>query len=162
MPITTWMIAKGVPPRVHEPKVKAKPWVKQANTTQPSCKKVASKSESNKLEEMTKLRPRKKQNTTCQWIEESESEVELVNNAEPPEEEVKSVDKMLGSEEVPTEQEVSTSHIFERNTHQHLGQSWWPSMWCWPCRKTCQEEFDTQSPHHNVRQGHCEVWNKRG
>ena len=157
MPTTTQTIAKGVPPRVHEPKVKAKPQAKQANTTQPSHKWVASKSEFDELEETTKPRPKKKHNTTCQWIEESKSEVELVNNSDPPKEEVENVDEMHGSEEVPTEQEVSTSHIFERNTHQHLGRSWWPSTWCRTCRKTCQEGFDTRSPHHNVGQGQCEV-----
>jgi len=41
MPITTRTIAKGVPPRVHEPKGKAKPRAKQANTTKPSRKRVA-------------------------------------------------------------------------------------------------------------------------
>jgi hypothetical protein len=40
MPITTQTIAKGVPPRVHKPKskAKAKPQAKQANTTKPSHK----------------------------------------------------------------------------------------------------------------------------
>jgi len=48
MPITTRTIAKGVPPRVHETKgkAKAKPQAKQANTTKPSRKRVASESES--------------------------------------------------------------------------------------------------------------------
>ena len=117
MPTTTRTIAKGVPPRVHEPKVKAKPRAKQANTTQPSRKRVASELEFDELEETTRPRLKKKQNTTCQQIEESESEVELVDDAKPPEEEIENVDEMHGSEEVPTEQEVSTGHIFERNTY---------------------------------------------
>jgi hypothetical protein len=113
MPITTRTIAKGAPPRVHKPKAKAKPRTKQANTTQPSRKRLASESESNEFEDMSKLRARKKQNTTGQQIEDSESEVELVDNAEPSDEEVESVDETHGSKEVPTEQEVSISYIFK-------------------------------------------------
>ena len=96
MPITTQMIAKGVPPRVHEPKgkAKAKPQAKQANMTKPSHKWVASKSDSEEAEDEAELRVKKKQNTTHCWSEESKSEVELVEDgANPPEEEVESVDE---------------------------------------------------------------------
>jgi hypothetical protein len=65
--------------------------------------------ESDELEETTKPRPKKKQNTTHQQIQESESEVELVDNAEPFKEEVESVDETHGSKEVLTEQEVIKS-----------------------------------------------------
>jgi hypothetical protein len=68
--------------------------------------------ESNELEDASELRARKKQNTTCQRIEDSESEVELVDNAEPSDKEVESVDETHGSKEVPSEQEVSISYIF--------------------------------------------------
>src|SRR6266545_3658530 len=118
MPITTRTIAKGVPPRVHKPKGKAKQQTKQAHT---SRKRVASESEGEELEDETEPRAKKKRNTTHRQIEESESEVELIEeNAQPPEEEVESVDETRGSEEVPDEQEVSTGHLFERDTHQYL------------------------------------------
>jgi len=165
MPITTRTIAKGVPPRVHETKgkTKAKPQAKQANTTKPSRKWVASKleSKSEEAEDEAKLtrRAKKKQNTTHHRSEEPQSEVELVeDDAEPPEEEVESMDETHSSREVPDEQEVSTGYLFERDAHRHLG--WWPqwpSTWCQPWRKTRQEGFDAWSPHNNVRQGHCEV-----
>jgi hypothetical protein len=107
MPITTRTIAKGVPPRVHEPKGKAK--AKQANVTQQSRKRVAIESESDEAENMTQLRAKKKQDITHH---ESQSEVELVeDNAEPSEEEVEKVD----------EQEVSTGYLFAKDAHQYLG-----------------------------------------
>jgi hypothetical protein len=126
MPVTTWMIAKGVPPRVHKPKgkAKAKPQAKQANTTKPSHKRVASKLDSEEAEDEAELRVKKKQNTTHHWSEESESEVELVEDgANPPEEEVESVDETHSSE-VPDEQEVGKCYLFERNAYQYLGR--WP------------------------------------
>ena len=116
------MIAKGVPPRVHEPKGKgkAKRQAKQANTMKPSRKRVASDSES-KVDDEAEPRVKKKRNTIHHRSEESQSEVELVeDNAEPPKE-VESVDETHGSEEVPDEQEVSTGYLFETDTHQYLG-----------------------------------------
>jgi hypothetical protein len=109
MPITTRTIAKGVPPRVHEPKGKAKARPKQANTTEQSSKRVASEPDSEELEDATEpARVKKKRNTTPQQIEDSESEVELVGNAEPPDEDVESVDGTRNREELSNEQEVST------------------------------------------------------
>jgi hypothetical protein len=66
MPITTQTIIKGVPPRVHKSKgkAKAKPQAKQANTTKPSHKQVASKLDSKEAEDKAELRLKKKQNTT--------------------------------------------------------------------------------------------------
>jgi len=125
MPITTRTIAKGVPPRVHEPKgkAKAKPQAKQANTTKPSRKRVASESKSEEAEDEAEPRAKKKRNTTHHRSEESQSEVEFVEDgANPPEEEVESVDETHGSEE--TEQEVSKGYLFERDAHRYLGR--WP------------------------------------
>jgi len=123
MPITTRTIAKGVPPRVHEPKGKAKPRVNQANTTttKPSRKRVPSESEGEELEDDTEPRAKKKRNTTRHPIDESESDVELVEeNTGPPEEEVENVDETAthASSEVP---EVGTGHLFETDTHQLPG-----------------------------------------
>ena len=109
MPITTRTIAKGVPPRVHEPKgkAKAKRQAKQAKNTKPSRKRVASDSES-EVNDEAEPRAKKKQNTTHHQSEESQSESELVeDNVEPPEEEVESVDGAAHGSEVPDEQEVS-------------------------------------------------------
>ena len=121
MPITTRTIAKGVPPRVHEPKSKAKKQAarKQAHTTKQSHKRVVSESEGKELEAETEPRAKKKQR---QQIEEPESEIELVEeNAQPAEEEVENVDETCASEEVPDEQEVSTVHLSDRDTHRYLG-----------------------------------------
>lgn len=131
MPNTTPTITKGVPPRVHKPKAskpKAKPRGKQANATKPGRKRVASESESDGLEDTTELRAKKKQNTTHRRIggfatrTASDSEVELVDNAVPPNGIAEIVDNETDGGEVSTEQEVSTSHITERDTHQHLGR----------------------------------------
>jgi len=100
MPITTRTIAKGVPPRVHEckGKAKAKPQAKQANMTKPSWKRVASESESEEAEDEAEPRAKKKWNTTHHWSEESQSEVEFVEDgANPPKEEVESVDETHGN-----------------------------------------------------------------
>jgi hypothetical protein len=60
---------------------------------------------------------KRKQNTTHHRSEESESEVELVEDgANPPKEEVKSVDETHSSE-VPDEQEVGKCYPFERNAY---------------------------------------------
>jgi hypothetical protein len=120
MPITTRTIAKGVPPRVHEPKGKAKPRVKKANTStaKPSLKRVASESEDEELENGSEPRLKKKQNTTHQPIEESESDIEVEENTGPPEEEVEDLDETHASSDV---QEVSAGHQFKTDTHQYLG-----------------------------------------
>jgi hypothetical protein len=60
---------------------------------------------------------KKKQNITHHQSEESESEVELVEDgANTPKEEVESVDETHGSE-VPDEQEVSKCYLFDRNAY---------------------------------------------
>jgi hypothetical protein len=60
---------------------------------------------------------KKKQNTTHCQSEESKSEVELVEDgANPPKEEVESVDETHSSE-APDEQEVSKRYLFQRNAY---------------------------------------------
>ena len=75
MPMTTQTVTKGILPRVHGPKAKAKQWAKQANS---SHKWVASDSDSDELDkDMADLRTKKKQ---YQQAEESKSDLELIDN----------------------------------------------------------------------------------
>ena len=111
MTITTRTIAKGIPPRVHAPKGKAKPLAKKTNTTKTtkSHKRAASDSENDEESTSNDSEPPPKKNTKRRRIEDLESEVEVVEDVEPPEEDVEDVDDGIG-EERPNEHEVSTDH----------------------------------------------------
>ena len=103
MPMTTRTIAKGIPPRQHKPKGKAKPHTKNGSTkniTKPkkkqSNKHMASDYESDDKEESTSADD---SDSTTQgkkkWrhIEDPESENEIVDkDGEPPAKEVEEID----------------------------------------------------------------------
>jgi hypothetical protein len=75
----------------------------------PSHKRVTSESDSKEAEDEAELRVKKKQNITHHQSEESESEVELVEDgANTPKEEVESVDETHGSE-VPMNKKLANA-----------------------------------------------------
>jgi len=90
MPITTRTVAKGIPPRLHEPKPTAK-----AGTSKPkkSGKRVASESESESESEEEPVKKKTKGKKRQRVDSGPEVEVELVDgDAEPAEKEVEEVD----------------------------------------------------------------------
>jgi hypothetical protein len=117
MAITTRTVAKGVPPRVHEPK---KPRAKKANTAtgkpsrKPGHKRRVSQLETDEEEtssDDSEPKRKNKQNSKRRQTEESEAEEELV------EEDVDGLDKGVenvddpGGESVPDADEVSKDHL---------------------------------------------------
>lgn len=139
MPITTRTIAKGVPPRLHEPKPKGKPYT-QNNTTAKNAKEPGSRkrstrddnSDNNSEDDVVYTSDdsaswaKKKKNGKRRRTEpevELESEVEVVDeDVEPPEKDVEDVEGSVGGHEPPDEQDVSTSHIsWTLETHHTLG-----------------------------------------
>ena len=105
MPTTTQKIAKEVPLRVHEPKDKAKPKAKQAKQ---SLKRVASESEVDSEQEETELIVKKKISAKRQHTEESQSEIELIEeDVELTDKAVESVNEQTGDRVL----EVSTDYI---------------------------------------------------
>jgi hypothetical protein len=92
MPITTRNIAKGVPPRLHGPKSKSR-------------KRVRAGSDSS---ENSAPKPKaKKKNKHWHEVVETESEVEEVEDVDPPMQEVED-DTIQVSDEAANKQEVST------------------------------------------------------
>ncbi len=111
MPITTRTVAKGIPPRVHEPKGKAKQPTKPKLTTKSKRRHKQVSEEELESEEGSSspdnLEPRvkSKRKIKKRRIEDSEAEAELIeDNVDPPNKEVESIE---GDNELP---EVSTDH----------------------------------------------------
>lgn len=139
MPITTRTLAKGVPPRLHEPKPKGKPRTQnttasKANAKEPGSRKRSTRDDDSDNEDDdvsasddSASRAKKKKNGKRRRTEpEVESEVEIVDeDVEPPEkdvEDVEGVEHGVGGQEPPNEQDVSTSHIsWTLGTHHTLG-----------------------------------------
>ena len=122
MTIITRTIAKGIPPRLHDPKPKGKPRAKKSNakTIQGSRKRGTRESDSDSDREVDKTptsddsesaRRVKKRDGKRRRVELSDSEVENVEDAEPPSEDVEEVDDGVGDEQLPDEQEVSPYHV---------------------------------------------------
>jgi len=175
MPITTWTITKGIPPRLHDPKPKGKPHARKSNsklaTTQGSRKRATrdSDDESNPEHDEFSLAsdsesahwPKKKAGKH-QCVELSGSdEVEVANN-ERPGKNVEEVDNDVDNEQAPDEQEVSPYHLIQASLTYHTleQQSQWPPTWSRPPRKACKKGIDTRPPHYNDWQSHCEVQDK--
>jgi len=98
MTITTWNIAKGVPPRLHEPKFKTK-----------SQKRVRSDSSDSSEDSLQKPKVKKKKKKwPCKEVE-TESEVKEVEDTGLPIQEVEEVDTIQVSDEAELldEEEVS-------------------------------------------------------
>ena len=96
MPLTTWNIAKGIPPRLHEPKTTAKTANKGISKPKQTRKRVASNSESDSNAEDPEL-VAKKSKDKKQWhvsaIGGPEVEIESINeDAEPPERQIEEED----------------------------------------------------------------------
>jgi len=124
MPITTRTIAKGVPPRLHEPKPKGKPRTTNNTTAQAKAKELGSHKRSTRdhdskdhdeasiSDDLVSRAKKKKAGKRHCTEPESESEVEVVNeDLEPPEKDVKDIEDSVGGQEPANEQDVSTSHI---------------------------------------------------
>lgn len=94
MPLTTRTVAKGIPPRLHQPKSKGK--AANARTSKPkkSGKRAASESELESESEDSEPVKKKTNRKKRQRVDiASEAEVELVHeNAEPAEKEVEEAD----------------------------------------------------------------------
>lgn len=138
MPITTRTIAKGIPLRLHEPKPKGKPCTQnnttaKANAKEPGSHKRSTQdddsdnedddlSTSDNLASWAKKKKNGKRHRTEPEVE-LESEVEVVDeDVEPPEKDVEDVEDSVGGQELPNEQDVSTSHIsWTLETHHTLG-----------------------------------------
>ena len=138
MPITTRTVAKGVPPRLYEPKPKGKPRTQNNTTAKANAKEPASHKRStwdddldNKDDDVSTSddsasQAMKKKNGKWRRTEpevELELEVEVVDeDVEPPEKDVEDVEDSVGGQELPNEQDVSTSHIsWTLETHHTLG-----------------------------------------
>ena len=112
MTITTWTIALGIPPRLHQPKPTKASGTKATKTDKKNQKRVAS--ESNKDDsssDESELRVKKKQckEQNKEQNKVSDDDVELVeDDVEPPEKDVKDVDIELG---VGDKQQVSRLFI---------------------------------------------------
>jgi len=120
--ITTQTIAKGILPRLHDPKPKGKPHTKKRNTkmTQGSRKRATrdSDDESGQEDDETptsddseSVRRAKKQAGKRQRIELSDSEVEVVEDTDRPGKDIEEVDDGVGDEQPPDEQEVGPYHL---------------------------------------------------
>jgi DTHCT (NUC029) region len=86
MPLKTRTIAKGIPPRLHQPKTKGKPHTKTKK--RPVSESESEDSDSEPLPVKKKARKKKKQHLNS----DSGDEVELVEDAEPPEKQVEEAD----------------------------------------------------------------------
>ena len=132
MTITTRTIAKGIPPRLHDPKPKGKPHAKKGNTktTQDSRKRTTRDSDDGSGPEENEVsssdnselaRRAKKKAGKRRRIEVSDSEeVEVVEDDERPGKDIEEVDDGVGDEQPPDEQEVSPYHLPQALTHHTL------------------------------------------
>ena len=122
MTITTRTIAKGIPPRLHNPKLKGKPRTKKSNakTTQGSRKRATRDSDDESGQEEDEVpssdgsesaRRAKKKAGKRRRVESSDSEVEMVEDNERPGKDIEEVDDGVGDEQPPDEQEVSPYHL---------------------------------------------------
>ena len=111
MTITTWTLARGVPPRLHQPKPTKASSAKAAKTNKKDQKRVAVDSDEDESSDESELRVKKKWRTTGkQRLEVSDDDVEFVeDDAEPAEKDVEDVDigSGVGDELQCDEQEVS-------------------------------------------------------
>ena len=135
MPITTRTVAKGIPPRPHNPKSKGKQHTKKNPTAKANAKESGSRKRptsddnlNNEDDDMltsddSASRSNKKKRRRTEPAVESESEVEVVEkNVEPPEQDVEDVEDSVGGQEPSNEQDVSPSHIsWTLETHRTLG-----------------------------------------
>jgi len=120
MPITTRTIAKGVPPRLREPKPKGKPCTTNNTTVKAKAKELGSCKRSSRDDDVSistdtaSRAKQKKDGKRCRTEPEleSEQEVEIVDkDVEPPEKDVEDVEDSVGGQEPPNEQDISISHI---------------------------------------------------
>ena len=167
MTITTWTIAKGIPPRLHDdPKPKGKPHTKKSNTktTEGSCKRATRDSDDDSGQEKDKVpelvHKAKKKAGKRQHIKLSDSkDVEMVEDTKQTGKDIEEVDDGVGNEQPPDEQEVSPYHLLYALLTHHTLEQWsqWPPTWSQPSRKVCKKGNDTRSPYNNDWQSHCEV-----
>ena len=121
MTTTTRMLAKGIPPRLHEPK--PKPRTKKSNTktvtTHGSHKRATRDSDdesgpdddsSSLSDDSETARRAKKKAGKQRRVEVSDSEVEIVDDNKRPGKAVEEVDDGVDDEQRPDEQEVSPYH----------------------------------------------------
>ena len=109
MPITTRTVAKGIPPRLHEPKRMAKATKTVTSKPQKSGKWAASESESESESDESEPVKKKTKCTKRQRVNVGpDVEVELVEEgAEPPEKEVEEVDAGSNDGQDSDKEEVS-------------------------------------------------------
>ena len=132
MTITTQTIAKGIPPRLHNPKPKGKPHAKKGNTkttsTQGSRKRATRDSddrsgpEENEVsssDDSESARRAKKKAGKQRRVEVSDSEVEVVEDDERPVKDIEEVDEGVGDE-----QEVSPYHLLHASLTHHTLERW--------------------------------------
>jgi hypothetical protein len=123
MPLITCNLAKGIAPRLHEPKPKAKSHTKmdgsKAQPTPKNCKRVATSDEESEeeagsdsqLSDDEAMKPKKKESKR-QHVQESDSEVEVEiidQNNEPSEKEIKEVDTGVKEQGPTNEHDISTN-----------------------------------------------------
>ena len=133
MTITTRTIAKGIPARLCEPKPKGKPPATKSNakakpTTKESRKRATREDESEEESEPASddslHRAKEKRDGKRRRIElsEAEGEVDVVEDIEPPEEDVEEVDDGIGKQRSSNKQDVSAYHLLQASkTHYTLG-----------------------------------------
>jgi hypothetical protein len=130
MTITTRTIAKGIPPRLHDPKPKGKPHTKKSNTktvtTQGSRKRATRDSdnesgpdEDSSSDDSESARTAKKKAGKRRRVELSDSEVEIVDDSKRPGKDVEEVDDGVDDEQPPNEQEVSPYHLPQASWTHH-------------------------------------------
>lgn len=138
MTITTRTIAKGIPPRLHDPKPVGKPRARKSNskstTTQGSRKRATRDSDNESGPENDELpsasdcesgrRPKKKADKR-QRVELSDSdEVEVADDNEWPGKDVEEVDDSVDDEQPPDEQDVSPYHLLQASLTYHTLERW--------------------------------------
>ena len=117
------MIAKGVPLRLHEPKPKGKPQTTKSSTnTNPTTKEprrhkratINDDSEDDISKDSASRAKKKKDGKHCctEPVLQSESEMKVIDkDIKHLEKEVEDVEDGVGEQELPNEQDISTSHI---------------------------------------------------
>jgi len=130
MTITTRTLTKGIPPRLHDPKPKGKPHTKKSNTktTQVSHKRATRDSDNESgpdkddvflSDDSESVCRAKKKAGKWRHVEDSDSEVEVVEDNKWPGKDIEEVDDDVGDEQPPDEQEVSPYHLPQASLTHH-------------------------------------------
>ena len=126
MTITTRTVARGIPPRLHQPKPTKASGTKAANHKQ-GQKRVATESDEDDSSS-DESEPRVKKKRCKQRVEVSDDDVDVIeDNVEPAEKDIEdvNVEPSVGDELQSDEQGVSTDcSLWQAYTHLILGR--WP------------------------------------